>query len=49
MKAVWFGHGDLGWLEPEVEEEREFIEGCPKEWGWDRIFSEWGKKETECN
>ena len=26
MKPVWFGPGDLAWMEPETEEEREQME-----------------------
>ena len=37
MTPVWFGPADLGWLEPDSDEERDFIKMCPEEWTWDQI------------
>ena len=41
MKPVWMGQGEMVWLEPETEEEKRYLESCPKEWSWEEVLSEW--------
>lgn len=37
--------GDLLWLEPETEEEREWLIQAPQEWTIDRLWCEWRRYE----
>lgn len=43
MTPVHFGPGELAWLDPETEEERQWLEGVPGEWTLDRVWNEWKK------
>lgn len=44
VTPVWFGPADLAWLEPDTDDERDFINGCPEEWDWDRVKLEWDER-----
>ena len=41
MTPVWMGQGEISWLEPESDEEREFIKSCPEGWTWEQIVEAW--------
>ena len=43
MKAVWFGPGDLAWVEPETDNEELFLKDCPTEWSWTQAWEAWEK------
>lgn len=37
MTPVFIDQGRIAWLEPENEEERDFIRSCPVEWTWEEV------------
>lgn len=42
MKPIYFGPGEMAWLEPESEEEEEFLLRT-KEWTLERVWLKWGE------
>ena len=47
MIPVIGGPGDLLWLEPETEEEREWLVSAPQEWTLERLWNEWNKVDRK--
>jgi hypothetical protein len=41
MTPVFLDEGVVLWLEPESEEEEEFLRSCPEDWTWEQVKSEW--------
>lgn len=44
MQVVMLGHGDPGWLEPESDKDREWLDKTPEGWDLWRMICE-AKKE----
>jgi len=44
VTPVWFGPADLAYLEPESDEEAQFIKSCPPDWTWERVCAEWSQR-----
>lgn len=47
MIPMSLSEGDLLWLEPETEEEREWLVSAPQEWSLDRLWCEWNKVDRK--
>ena len=44
MKPVFLDPGIPLWLEPETEEEDEFLRSCPKDWTWEEVKKAWDER-----
>lgn len=43
MTPVYFGPGEMAWLEPESEEERKFLMET-KDWSLEKVWLEWKER-----
>ena len=45
MIPMSLSEGDLLWLEPETDWEREWLKQAPQEWTIERLWNEWRRVE----